>query len=666
MRLSIHKPLVILLTAALIPLAGLPAQASSLDQARPFSSTIQAGQISWALEPYSASSVNLVAAFKFSVPVPAGVVRIERLQGGGVWVDVGSAPVKAGVTEGKVTGGLPVSSASHRVSFQANGSAARVFASSVTVAVPRANDRFVVSAPVVRVGDKDVKLSLAHNLGPAREVLVEAKQSDGSWGLVARHQLPKEQQAVTLSVPNPGVATTYRVRAEASWGWGATVSNTVAVKVVDPVESLAVSVAPSSMKDYSLGFTLSRSGTHSRPIVAERLVGSMWETVRTWQVNGSSITFTLVNPKEASRYRFTLPAHQGYDEVQTLPIQVSPDKISESITGKHSSASTASSAKSVTVRFDRSEPQPRPVWLQVAKSGKWVTVHTGDTGNARVGYVQITNPRVTSTYRFHFPETATQKAVSTKSFPVKITKSPTSLYSYGAVHTAVGAKRSMTVYSYGAEDQKLSVQQKVGSKWVTQGSMTVKKGSWSKANKVTFKPPTKRGTYTFRAVLSAGKYSDGSTVMFKVHNADNRKYGSYIAKARSAMKKYCPSTPIYIASPGQARGTWGQAYSADMSILLSPGIPSSQLSRVAKHECSHIVQFRKFYSGDDKTNAKWAKHQREGNKVFASRKHSPLETEADCMTNAWFGIKSSSKNSYQKSCSSKQLAHAKKTLTRKP
>lgn len=225
-------------------------------------------------------------------------------------------------------------------------------------------------------------------------------------------------------------------------------------------------------------------------------------------------------------------------------------------------------------------------------------------------------------------------------------------------------KFSGTVYP--SAGQKVTVQRKDGSKWVTVDTAKVSKSKFTVAYKV------KPGKKSFRLVVGKTKSTTSVTQKWTSWTTDGKKYKAYIAKARKYMKAYCPTTPIVVNTPlvssyvvGQATETyvWTQTsasgkktYTWNHQIHLKSGMTGSQLRHVALHECAHIVQFRRLVKGPawrDKADATTAKVFKRKSGEFGDGN----ERQADCM--AIVITHKKQYGSYTQSCTGKRATSAK-------
>lgn len=220
----------------------------------------------------------------------------------------------------------------------------------------------------------------------------------------------------------------------------------------------------------------------------------------------------------------------------------------------------------------------------------------------------------------------------------------------------------------------VTLQRKVKGKWIKQGRTTkiVKGGVWETQAKLSFTAPSKKGVYSYRIKVGAkGMYKAGTSKTFKVYVSNHAGKSAYIKKIRKEINKYCPGVAVYIDNPRLHAGAAGMVFNGSEIYMVS-GFTGSQLRYVARHECAHVVQLRKYYAESAEVSSRWNKHMKTRDKLFAGSRGSrgnELEREADCMVAVWNKVKAKKaiKHAYyQTKCSSKQLAHAKKTLIRQP
>lgn len=217
-----------------------------------------------------------------------------------------------------------------------------------------------------------------------------------------------------------------------------------------------------------------------------------------------------------------------------------------------------------------------------------------------------------------------------------------------------------------AKKQRLSLQRYSKGKWRTVKSTRAPRAAGTSTVKI--RVPQKAGRYTYRVVMS--KSSTNKRIVSKkvrVFQSDYAKHKGYISKARGYMKRWCPSTPIFIDSPGVSKGgpsdpvglaRWEWSYRGSkaqwkQTIELRSGLSNASLRHVAIHECAHVVQLRplaKSYTTYEKTQAR-------AERVFRKGDAPAIEQQADCM--AYAITRDTSQMYYTKSCSSSRLKNAK-------
>jgi hypothetical protein len=195
---------------------------------------------------------------------------------------------------------------------------------------------------------------------------------------------------------------------------------------------------------------------------------------------------------------------------------------------------------------------------------------------------------------------------------------------------------------YPALGQKVTVQRRDGKKWVTVDTARVSTSSARFTSSYRVRP----GTKSFRLVVAKTSRSTSVVQKWTSRTTDGKKYRSYIARARSYMKAYCPRTPIFVNTNlvnsryvGMATDQYywtgstsssARRYTWQHQIHLEPGLPKAVLRHVALHECAHVVQFRRLVKGPEAR----AKADRVTAKVFTKRSGEygdGNERQADCM-----------------------------------
>lgn len=155
--------------------------------------------------------------------------------------------------------------------------------------------------------------------------------------------------------------------------------------------------------------------------------------------------------------------------------------------------------------------------------------------------------------------------------------------------------------------QSLHIQERIGGKWKTVARATLPKSGRAKFT-YTLSPTSK--TRTFRVYLPATTWTRKvvtSAVTVK-RPAPAPAHSSYLARASSYMRPWCPGVPISLDTKavktgntvGMARTllSWqGDWFSWKQSIELRSGLNEATLKHTALHECAHIVQFRLYTEG---------------------------------------------------------------------
>jgi hypothetical protein len=221
-------------------------------------------------------------------------------------------------------------------------------------------------------------------------------------------------------------------------------------------------------------------------------------------------------------------------------------------------------------------------------------------------------------------------------------------------------KRILPVSLGLAYGQRVDLQRKSGSRWLTVTSAQAPHTGTSATVNVTV--PAKAGLGTYRVVERASAWTTAYIgEAFTTHQTDAAKHRAYIVKARKFIAAYCPKTPIYIDTPavagkgrygtvGRAVGAWssgGSSGSLTTSIQLRSGLPPAQLRSVALHECAHVLQYRSAVEG------RYDVEQAAANRLYPGTGD---EGQADCMSfhltrdKRYFG--------YVRGCTKAQLADA--------
>jgi hypothetical protein len=212
--------------------------------------------------------------------------------------------------------------------------------------------------------------------------------------------------------------------------------------------------------------------------------------------------------------------------------------------------------------------------------------------------------------------------------------------------------------------QLLSLQRYTKGKWRTVTKTRAPRAVGAKTVKI--RVPKKAGSFKYRVVMS--KSSANKRVVSKkvrVFQSDYAKHKSYIAQARAHIKRWCPTTPIFVDSPSVRAGEWaagmawtrwsfkGSKASWKQTIELRSGLTGASLKHIAIHECAHIVQARPIVKGV----TTYEKSVARTNKIFRKGSAEPHEQQADCM--AYAQTRDKSQMVYTKSCSGKRLKNAK-------
>ncbi|WP_029289708.1 hypothetical protein [Cellulomonas sp. HZM] len=188
---------------------------------------------------------------------------------------------------------------------------------------------------------------------------------------------------------------------------------------------------------------------------------------------------------------------------------------------------------------------------------------------------------------------------------------------------------------YPAAGQKVRVQRRDGSRWVTVDTATVSRSTAKFSVAYKAKPGTKK----FRLLVAAGGGASSTSRTWTTRTTDGVKYKKYIAKARSYMKAYCPKEPIYIntppvKAPGAVVGLATETYYGTSSrttwvheIHIQAGLSPALLRHVALHECAHVVQYRRLVKGATYR----AKAEKATAKVYGTSVGTANEMQADCM-----------------------------------
>jgi hypothetical protein len=205
------------------------------------------------------------------------------------------------------------------------------------------------------------------------------------------------------------------------------------------------------------------------------------------------------------------------------------------------------------------------------------------------------------------------------------------LDTYEAKGIVRGSGAAISIKSYyswravgGFKKPKIVVQRKLGKKWITQKSVSVK---FTSRYSVTAEipgytvSPTKakqKVQYRFKSFTSAKKHiitADRSSA-FKVTYENQAAYTGLAASIYGGMAAYCPTATVRIDGSLDDAGHAGE-YSIFKGIFIDPTVasytPEYQLS-VALHECAHMKQFYNWgasYKGD-------AKMERAAKKIYVA------------------------------------------------
>ncbi|MEN0130836.1 MAG: hypothetical protein AAGC49_15470 [Brevundimonas sp.] len=221
---------------------------------------------------------------------------------------------------------------------------------------------------------------------------------------------------------------------------------------------------------------------------------------------------------------------------------------------------------------------------------------------------------------------------------------------------------------YPAAGQKVRVQRKSGTKWVSIDTATVS-ASTGKFS-VAYHVPA--GKKSYRIVVLKTSKTSTAVKTWSTWTTDGKKYKTYIARARSYMKAYCPTTPIFIGDDLVNSYTVGMAterysytsyggsserhFTWQHQIHLEPGLSKPLLRHVALHECAHIVQFRRLVKGPE-ARAKAEKTTATVFKKRAGEYGDGNERQADCM--AIVITKQKQYGGYTQSCTGARATSAK-------
>jgi hypothetical protein len=175
--------------------------------------------------------------------------------------------------------------------------------------------------------------------------------------------------------------------------------------------------------------------------------------------------------------------------------------------------------------------------------------------------------------------------------------------------------------------------------------------------------PSRAGDATYRVVLDPGTGTVRTSPELTIFQSDSQEHAAYVARARAAVRDFCPLTPIYVDSPdvrsgqtvGKARSSWawadGQARWTQ-SIRLRSGLPDAVLEHTALHECAHVVQVRPLVDGESAYEESTASAER----LYARGPAEPGELQADCMASVITGR--TAVMYYARTCTARQKADA--------
>jgi hypothetical protein len=217
--------------------------------------------------------------------------------------------------------------------------------------------------------------------------------------------------------------------------------------------------------------------------------------------------------------------------------------------------------------------------------------------------------------------------------------------------------RNLDVDVSPALGQTVELQRKVAGVW-----STIAKKTATTAH-VAFAVPYRPGNTPYRVVARSTTWTSQTlSSTYTGHQTDVAKHQQYLIAARSAMKRFCPSTPIYVNTavfgPGNLAGLHTptidypaeDTYRFRSRIELRSGYTAPFFKHLALHECAHAVQARTWIDGHY-----WNDLVPKADKLFPG---TGLEGQADCM--AWVITRSTSSMYYMRGCSTLQQANARK------
>lgn len=186
------------------------------------------------------------------------------------------------------------------------------------------------------------------------------------------------------------------------------------------------------------------------------------------------------------------------------------------------------------------------------------------------------------------------------------------------------------------------------------------------ATSVSLPVPSRADDATYRVVLTPeGPGTVRTSPELSIFQSDAEAHAAYVARARDAVRAYCPLTPVYVDSPdvrsgttvGKARSSWAWADGSarwEQSIQLRSGLAERVLEHTALHECAHIVQVRPLLDGLQAYEASTAR----GARLYGAGGLDPGEHQADCMASVITGR--TADMFYARECSSRQRADARR------
>ncbi|MBJ7453794.1 MAG: hypothetical protein JHC71_17180, partial [Blastococcus sp.] len=202
--------------------------------------------------------------------------------------------------------------------------------------------------------------------------------------------------------------------------------------------------------------------------------------------------------------------------------------------------------------------------LQVLENGYWADARLLDSAAVQGQWCVLVTPsqlvNKPGQYTFRALTRVSPGApVSEAQTTLKLVTDAGSAYPTAGVpeFTMTTAKKALPVEVALADGQRVELQRKSGSRWLTVTS-TVAPRTGARAS-VTLTIPAKAGTGTYRVVNRATVWT--TTYVgdpFTQHQTDAAKHRAYIVKARKFVAAYCPRTPIYIDTPAVAgKGLYG-------------------------------------------------------------------------------------------------------------